>query len=161
MIYVAIDPGLVSGAWGAVTHRGEFAGCGDVPNDGFRILTKELRNNLSVFIDGRDFEIVTEDVHSMPQQGVASTYKFGRAVGAIEAVCEALTAACPWNEGAWHIVSPQRWKRDMGLTADKESCRNIANALFPEGKKYLDKKKHHNRAEALLLAEWLRRNNGL
>jgi hypothetical protein len=157
MIYVAIDPGLVSGAWGAVTHRGVFAGCGDVPNDGFRIMTKELRHNLMAFIDGRDFEIVTEDVHSMPKQGIASTYKFGRAVGAIEAVCEALTSGCPWNEGAWHIVSPQRWKRDMELTSDKEECRMKAISLFPEGYEQLSKKKHHNRAEALLLAEWLRR----
>lgn len=152
-IYLAIDPGLVSGAWGAVTHHGMFAGCGDIPNDGFRILTKDLKHILLNFLDGRDFEIVTEDVHSMPKQGVSSTFKFGRAVGAIEAVARDLP-------GTWHIVSPQRWKRDMGLTSDKEVCRNVAINLFPEGKQNLDKKKHHNRAEALLLAEWLRRQHG-
>jgi crossover junction endodeoxyribonuclease RuvC len=152
MLFVAIDPGLVSGAWGAVTHRGEFAGCGDIPNDGFRILTNELKHILLNFIDGRDFEIVTEDVHSMPSQGISSTYKFGRAVGAIEAVARDLP-------GAWHIVSPQRWKRDMALTSDKEVCRTVAINLFPEGKRYLERKKDHNRAEALLLAEWLRRQN--
>jgi crossover junction endodeoxyribonuclease RuvC len=152
-LFLAIDPGLVSGAWGAVTHRGEFAGCGDIPNDGFRILSKELKHILLNFIDGRDFEIVTEDVHSMPNQGISSTYKFGRAVGAIEAVARDLP-------GTWHIVSPQRWKRDMGLTSDKEDCRLKAISLFPDGYEYLSKKKHHNRAEALLLAEWLRRQNG-
>lgn len=157
MIIIGVDPGLKSGAWGAITHHGNFAGCGDIPHDETRILGKEFKSVLLNMIDGRDFEIITEDVHSWPGQGLGSTYRFGRAVGAIEAVCEALTSGCPWNEGAWHIVSPQRWKRDMDLTSDKEQCRLAAQYLFPEAD--LTKKKYHNRAEALLLAEWFRRQN--
>jgi crossover junction endodeoxyribonuclease RuvC len=153
LIIIGVDPGLKSGAWGAITHHGNFAGCGDIPHDETRILGKEFKNVLLKMIDGRDFEIITEDVHSRPGQGLGSTYRFGRAVGAIEAVARDLP-------GTWHIVSPQRWKRDMGLTSDKEVCRNVAINLFPEAKQNLDKKKHHNRAEALLLAEWLRRQHG-
>lgn len=154
MLIIGIDPGLKSGAWGAITHSGVFVGCGDIPHDDTRILSKHLKEILMEMISGRDFEIVSEDVHSMPNQGISSTYRFGRAVGAIEAVCAALP-------GTWHIVSPQRWKRDMGLPSEKEACRSVAINLFPEAKQYLDKKKHHNRAEALLIAEWFRRHNGL
>lgn len=148
MIYIGIDPGLVSGAWGAITHNGECIGCGDIPNDGARVSPKGLKEVLLGAIQGEDCQIVTEDVYSMPGQGHSSTYKFGRAVGVIEAVCQMLP-------GPWFIVHPTRWKRDMGVSSDKELCRMEALTLFPTAEIRL--KKHHNRAEALLLAEWLRR----
>lgn len=148
MIYIGIDPGLVSGAWGAINHNGEYVGCGDIPNDGTRVLPKNLKGILLEVTSGDDCQIVTEDVYSMPGQGHSSTYKFGRAVGVIEAVCQMLP-------GPWFIVHPARWKRDMEVDSDKELCRIEALTLFPSAEIRL--KKHHNRAEALLLAEWLRR----
>lgn len=150
MIYIGIDPGLVSGAWGALDHEGSYAGCGDIQNDGTRVLPKKFKEDLLRFMDGRDCVIVSEDVFSMPGQGHASTYKFGRAVGVIEAVCQMLPAT-------WFIVHPRTWKKDMQLDSDKEACRQAAIRLFPQADLRL--KKHHNKAEALLLAEWMRRQS--
>ena len=87
----------------------------------------------------------------MPGQGVASTFKFGRAVGAIDAVADMMF-------GVWHIVSPQRWKKSMGVTQDKMKSLNLARELWPNAP--LSRMKDHGRAEALLIAEYLRRTHG-
>lgn len=50
---------------------------------------------------------------------------------------------------------PADWKARMKLGPDKEKCRQKALALFPDAD--IPLKKHHNRAEALLLCEALRR----
>lgn len=53
-------------------------------------------------------------------------------------------------------VQPGVWKRKMGLTSkDKEASRRKAIQLFPRAS--LSRKKDHDRAEALLLAEYLKR----
>lgn len=51
-------------------------------------------------------------------------------------------------------VGPAVWKKHMGLTSDKETSRHTAMKMFPAVN--LSLKKDHNRAEALLLAAWLR-----
>lgn len=48
-----------------------------------------------------------------------------------------------------------RWKKAMGLTLDKELSRRNASRLFPDAP--LVRVADHNRAEALLLAEYHRR----
>ena len=83
-----------------------------------------FRAELMQAIDRQDAVICIEDVHSMPGQGVASTFKFGRAVGAINAVADMMF-------GVWHIVSPQRWKRAMGVTQERESSLKLARVLWP------------------------------
>jgi crossover junction endodeoxyribonuclease RuvC len=88
-----------------------------------------------------------EQVHSMPNQGVSSTFSFGRAVGVISAVCEL-------TNYPFHLVTPQRWKKHFGLTADKNEALDLARKLFPAAK--LKLKKDINRAEALLIAEYWR-----
>lgn len=60
---------------------------------------------------------------------------------------------------AYEIVQPQVWKRAMmpGEARDKDAARLKAIQLFPAAAEELKLKKHHNRAEALLLAEYGRR----
>lgn len=54
------------------------------------------------------------------------------------------------------VVAPISWKKNMGLQGkDKEFSRMKAAAMFPNVK--LTRKADHNRAEGLLLAEYLRR----
>ena len=54
-------------------------------------------------------------------------------------------------------VSPADWKRTFGLRrSDKDASRAAAARLFPGAD--VARKKDHNRAEALLLAEYLRRH---
>lgn len=146
--YIGIDPGLLSGAWGVIDHNSKFIGCGDIPRDGERIdvraFRKILLDNIPV---GENADIVIEDVFVMPNQGSSSSGKFMRAAGALEAIC-LLTAPM-------HIVRPQRWKKDMGLTAVKEFSLESARQRWPEADLRLQK--HHGRAEALLLSEWIRK----
>jgi crossover junction endodeoxyribonuclease RuvC len=55
-------------------------------------------------------------------------------------------------------VVPTVWKKAMGLAGkDKEAARLKACGLFPHAG--LSLKKDHNRAEALLLADYLRRRS--
>jgi len=90
---------------------------------------------------------VLEAVHSMPRQGVASAFSFGKGVGIWVGILAAL--GVPYTE-----VAPQTWKRvmmrDMGK--DKDASRLRAMQLFPAAASELARKGDHGRAEALLLA---------
>lgn len=57
------------------------------------------------------------------------------------------------------FVTAASWKRTFGLLrTDKEASRRRALELFPGQAQALRRKKDHNRAEALLIAEWGRRS---
>jgi crossover junction endodeoxyribonuclease RuvC len=60
--------------------------------------------------------------------------------------------SCPWQ-----LVTPQRWKKDMKLTSDKKESLSMARQLWPTAP--LKRLKDNGRAEALLLAEWFRRQD--
>ena len=86
-----------------------------------------------------------ERSQAMPQQGSSSGFKYGRAVGAIEA-----TIACAGVPTT--IIEPSQWKRFHHLHGgDKEGGRQRALQLFPSGHSLLSLKRHHGRAEAALL----------
>lgn len=87
-----------------------------------------------------------ERVHSMPGQGVASSFKFGQGFGHLEM---ALTAAkIPFT-----YVTPQKWQKELGcLTGgDKNISKSRAQQLFPHIKCT------HAISDALLIAEYGRR----
>ena len=147
MVFIGVDPGLTSGAIAAIDHNGKFIYSGDIHSEDGRICIALMKKQLLNCLKGDTAEIVIEDVHTMPGQGIASSGRFMRAAGAIEAICH-LTATT-------HMVTPQRWKKDMGLDSEKQFSLDMARELWPEAKLYL--KKHHGQAEALLLAEWMRR----
>jgi len=89
-----------------------------------------------------------EQVHSMPGQGVASSFKFGQGYGALEM---ALTAAgIPFER-----VTPQKWQKALGCLTkgEKNVSKRKAQELFPT------MKVTHATADALLIAEYGRRNN--
>jgi hypothetical protein len=95
----------------------------------------------------RPTECVIERVHSMPKQGVSSTFKFGAAYGMIRGVTATLGIPC-------QLVSPSTWKKHFHLAGkDKEAARALAIQLWP-GVGYFARKLDHNRAEASLLARW-------
>lgn len=93
-------------------------------------------------------EAIVELVGAMPKQGVASTFKFGAAVGAVYGVLGAL--AIPYSQ-----VTPGKWKGRMGLSRDKEAARALAIRTFPSASDRLGRKKDHGRAEAALLAYYV------
>ena len=94
-----------------------------------------------------------EKVGAMPGQGVVSMFNFGQSVGYIKGVLEAFRI--PYQE-----VSPQRWKKEFGITSDKSTAIEVCKRLFPDVNLLATekcKKPHDGMAEALLMAEYARR----
>jgi len=93
-----------------------------------------------------------ESVHSMPEQGVASSFAFGVGFGMWLGILAALKI--PYT-----LITPQRWKKVMmdGMGKEKDASRIVAMRLFPSSDLHL--KKHHGRADALLIAEFCRRTH--
>lgn len=89
--------------------------------------------------------VIIEDVHSMPKQGVASSFTFGKVAGAIEQCF--IDHSIPIR-----LVQPSAWKRILAVTADKDSSRQRASQLFPTYSHLWPKRSHDGRAEAVLLA---------
>lgn len=90
---------------------------------------------------------VVEDVHSMPAQGVASSFTFGYVTGVVHALLASYKIPA-------HLVSPGAWKRVMGLSSDKDASRQLASRMFPAEAFQWARKKDDGRAEAALLAHY-------
>jgi len=99
---------------------------------------------------------LVEKVNSMPKQGVASSFKFGTSYGIIRGWLEALGIR-------YELITPGKWWKQVSDSAPKgddkkTAALELARRLFPElAATHLTRKKDHNRAEALLIAECLRR----
>lgn len=146
MVYLGIDPGF-TGAWGLINHHGDYVGCGDMIHNEKWIDINSVYREISLIRENDDMMIVVEAVHAMPKQGVSSSFKFGMAYG------QALSLAQRFLVD-WELVVPRVWKHDLGLTSDKTDSLNMARQRWPEAP--LRRIKDNGRAEALLLAEWLR-----
>lgn len=149
MIYIGIDPGAISGAYAAIDHNGEFIVCDDIPSIDGRINATNLRYLLKSCVTTFDSAMIAvESVHSMPKQGIASTAKFMRAVGAIEATAEL-------THYPLVLVRPQEWKKYHGLIGtEKVASLELARSIYPEAS--LKRIKDTGRADALLMALWLK-----
>jgi hypothetical protein len=140
---IAIDPGAVSGAY-AYTAGGFFT-AGDLPVVDGQVDAAALAQFVRDHV-GPELAVV-ERVGAMPKQGVASTFRFGKAAGIIEGVLAG--AGIPI-----HYVAPQTWKKHFRLSGtDKEKSRALAIQRHPTVQG-LHLKKHHGRAEALLMLDW-------
>lgn len=89
---------------------------------------------------------IIEQVGAMPKQGVSSTFKFGVAFGMARGVISALMVP-------QRYVTPAKWKRHYGLSAEKEKSRELAIQIWPASDVFR-RKKDHGRAEAALLARY-------
>ena len=111
----------------------------------FRLTETEAdaRDFLRQYDDGYAF---IERVHSMPKQGVASSFKFGQSYGFLRGLLVGLQI--PFEE-----VTPQKWQKEMGCLShgDKRVTRARAQQLFPHLKVV------HATADALLICEYGRR----
>ena len=147
---IAIDPGSVSGAYALFLNDGKI-----VVSD-LAVVDSQL-DAAALYRLVHDMGVrvaVVEKVGAMPLQGVTSTFNFGYACGAIYGVI----AACGIE---LNYVVPRKWKSSYGLGKDKEQSRALAIRLYPTVVG-LDLKRHHGRAEALLLGRWFlsQRSNG-
>jgi Holliday junction resolvasome RuvABC endonuclease subunit len=141
---LAIDPG-VNGAYAVLGREGEFLDMGELPRFAKALSAVELA---SIFSMHRPELAVIEKVASMPGQGVASTFTFGCAYG----VCIGVAGG---SDVPVSFVTPTRWKTHFRLTGQpKDASRELAIRLYPAVARMLGLKKHHGRADALLIARF-------
>ena len=117
---------------------------------------------------------VMEDVHSMPGQGVATTFAFGRNVGFLQGILVALQI--PYT-----LVTPRKWQKEMWISKDmvftvrkdkkgedkrqvapKPTSINAATRLFPTTdlrKSDRARNPHDGKCDALLIALYAKRMN--
>lgn len=159
MIFIGIDPGL-SGAVAFVSDLEGFVNrVHDTPTllvEGDKVRRKPDTTAMAALLrpysHGTKTLVVLESVHSMPKQGVASSFTFGEGLGVWKGIIAAFGFPL-------ELPSPQRWKK--ALLADqgkeKDASRFKAMQIFPELAEQLSRKKDDGRAEALLMAEYGRR----
>lgn len=160
--YVGIDPGM-DGALAALDDEGHVTCLLDTPTgtvggkrdylvaDMAKMLWQVL--NLSGFKIGSgrpNVHAAVERVHSMPKQGVVSSFTFGKGFGLWIGLLAGV--GIPFD-----LVEPTRWKKALldGMPKEKDASRVRAQQLFPGAE--LNLKKHHGRGDALLIAEYRRR----
>ncbi len=157
MITIGIDPGI-TGAIAILDHSGHVLVLDDLPTiasgkAGAKVQRKldplGLESILRKHLDPNATSCAVESVSAMPKQGVSSMFSLGDTAGTIRAVVMLLRIPLTFTAAS-------AWKRAMALDSDKERSRARAIELYPEVADRLARKADHNRAEALLLARWLR-----
>jgi crossover junction endodeoxyribonuclease RuvC len=144
MIFAAIDPGAVHAAI-AVFHDSVPVFVDDIRTVNGMLDATAFAHALE---DMKVQRMVVEHVHSMPRQGLSSTFNFGQGVGIIHGVAGALRLPVT-------LVAPTQWKGYHLLRGpDKEASRALAIRKWPEHNRHLDRKKDADRAEALLIGDW-------
>jgi len=152
---LGVDPGLF-GAFALVEREGDVpvVAVYDMPLDRVTTATGKRRSQIDLtaatgWIDLHADDIalaVVEEPGAMPGQGVASTFRFGFACGA----AQALVAA---HFLPYRLVAPAAWKRAMRLVATgKDGARQMATRLLPRQAHLWPRVKDDGRAEAVLLA---------
>jgi len=140
VIYIGIDPG----------QGGGIAMICDSTNTIEALKYTQTRDVIELLASLDYAQIALERVHSMPKQGVASTFKFGANYG--------------WWQGAlsalghdWYDVEPRVWQRHLGcLTGGKKNVtKAFAARLVSESGSNV--KVTHAVADAICLAEYARR----
>ena len=139
MIFLGLDPGK---SGGVAVHSGTIviAECWpETESDIWDLLRTLTRSEPDLFA-------MIEKVHSMPKQGVASSFTFGRGYGFLRGCLVGL--GIPFEE-----VTPQKWQKAMGCMSkgNKNVTKAKAQQLFP----YLDVT--HAVADAILISEYCRR----
>jgi crossover junction endodeoxyribonuclease RuvC len=149
-VFLGIDPGVHGGLATVEITDGAapvLVEAIDVPTVGTgakeRVDVAAIRN----FI-GRHNPVhaLIERAQAMPKQGASSGFKYGRAVGALEATIALCSIPL-------EIIEPSVWKRHWRLPGkDKEAARQKALQLFPDAHAVLARKRDHGRSEAALIA---------
>ena len=137
--YIGIDPGK-SGALVVITP------------DGIDLIqsSKATEHDVGQWLAEVDASgpcfAMLEQVHSMPKQGVSSTFKFGQSFGFLRGLLVA-------HQVPFEMVTPQKWQKELSCRSggDKNVTKQKAQELFPAYKWT------HATADAVLLAEYCRR----
>ncbi len=111
--------------------------------------TLRLLNRLTP-ADGHNTYIGLEAIHAMPGNGSITVFSQGHSMGTLETLLGLMTTVKPWLQIRY--IDPGQWKRHFLLAkATKEQARHTALDLFGSPPS-LQRKRDHNRAEAALIA---------
>lgn len=151
-LIMGIDPGL-SGAVAVLDDAGGVVLLEDLPVVQFSTARIKNRVDGALLADmlkpyAGDIRLaVVERVGARPGEAPSGAFSFGYTSGVIAGVLGALGVPVS-------LPSPVTWKRAMNLGADKDLSRSRAIDMFPSMAGKLKRKSDHDRAEALLLAAW-------
>lgn len=164
-LIIGIDPGIC-GAAAALQCADEegpefIADAIDLPTmpDGskrqideraFRSWLRRLRSPARFIIENvRAMPSFSKGAKARRSMGAASAFHFGKAAGQIRATIRLCFDVEP------EFVEPRIWKEWFALEGgDKEGARQLALKMWPLSAYLLERKKDHQRAEAMLVAKW-------
>jgi len=164
MRWIGIDPGL-DGALALIDGDAvDFVDMPTITLQGAKKSHRELDLHQIIAAikgwssEGQQICIAIERQQAMPatlngrQQGGVSTFRTGMGYGMLIGMLE--TLGVPYE-----LVAPVSWKSKIMADSpkDKDASRTVARRLFPLAAPHLNLKKHHGRADALLIAEFARR----
>ena len=168
--YIGIDPGS-HGYIVVLDENGEYVSSCAIEDS-----TEQEVSNFLHMAAPFSFPVACamEDVHSMPGQGVATTFAFGRNVGFLQGILVALQI--PYT-----LVTPRKWQKEMWIAKDmvftvrkdkhgedkrqvapKPTSINAATRLFPTTdlrKSDRARNPHDGKCDALLIALYAKRMN--
>jgi crossover junction endodeoxyribonuclease RuvC len=141
MKVVGVDPGITGAL--AVYDHGTLQSVHDMPCfDG-----QADANALGVLFDEWNPDMIAiEHVQPMPRNGTIASFSLGKNYGIVIGVAGALSHPLV-------KLRPSEWKRRMGLLKKpKQASQRLAIELWPDHAPMFRLAKHHNRAEAALIA---------
>ena len=114
------------------------------------IILYEIRQGLS-----REFiHCVIEKVHSMPAQGVSSSFAFGENYGWIRGIIQSMFLS-------YTLITPQSWMKTYGMKKTKEESKTEWKNRLKQlaQSKYPNEKITANTADTLLIAHFCKISN--
>ncbi len=158
MLFIGIDVGLTGGI-AAVDKEGQVQSV-----HAFKPLDGDfdagfLSAILTEIIATSPVTVGVEKVQSMPKQGVASTFKFGKTYGQILGILAGKLIP-------YHLITPQAWTKMMLVGEKKDDGKKrsklVAQRLYPSVNLKATSRStaiHSGMADAILIAEFVRRTH--
>lgn len=156
MMICGIDPGVTGG----ITFMNDrHLVCKPVPIETYRVAGKTKKflavTSICELLDDYSPTLIfIEKQQAMPKQGVVSTFRTGFGYGIYLGLIVAL--------GYKFVeIRPQVWKKDLGVTSDKDQARQRATELMPDASVCWEKRNQDGIAESALIAYWGMNNYSL
>lgn len=150
-LYIGVDPGLKGGI-AFISEEDRIVDVFPMPIVGGVVNIPLLVSKIHHFAEKYTIFCATvEKVHSMPKQGVASTFRFGMGYGQILGMFATLRIPVLF-------VTPQRWKKEMlrDTKKDKAAACEMVVRTYPSTQLVLPRcrKPHDGMADAILICNY-------
>lgn len=161
MIVIGVDPGL-TGALALLDSERGLLDVQDVPtcpngtaSGSMRrwVDAEELRGILASW--SLRWEFAREHVEAAIERPIPMPSLPAQTIAAQFDTLGVLRASLQARQIAPVMVEPRVWKTRYGLARDKEASREVAVRLHAGAAPWVRRKRDHNRAEAILIGDWL------